>query len=830
MPGYLTHLTVLIETEKWLGEIVQKFGALSTPGRLEKEMLRLARKARSYLRYEAGSSEPVPPPAAPASIENKIGDQISRYSYSGSLGPDIPAASYIFANNQKWVWQTMHRGSPMRAWVDAGTTKFVLQFIDSVNRQNPSPDAKGPMMSYVIGHLSSIATHVIIHPFILHANWETGRDHHEMEIALDAKLAILYFKRSNLFRGQSWEYYYLDKGDFETQIKRLLETYLESFKSTYGSSEPLETMCGLPALSELEPKFPEISSVPGLRQALTPYSGIDRIEHNFKQLESDTPLKIFLKDYECTSAKLDVDFLIDGYRNTVNWAIDEGYDESPIWLRLIWLGILAGGAALTCYTVWDTTENFGPSAKFIFGDGGMFGLDPAEFERIKTEKIAAWQSGGFFGNEWMWFDSLDSAYSVAGFMVLPFTLLLTGPLIGIFRQGTKTYPERIVFTVMKSVVIGGMLFLLKQGIPEVMANPAARWFNRIATALLDVADVLGIKSGDRVKGKEADRFSLEMYKLQLIVAAGYFLSCILTFSVKSAMPGTGGAAKEVGFNGRDFGLIHIIPALTFPALMFCDSVQLFDSYWIKNLIGLKWPSNDTRIMDTFLTAAQDGALQNGSAGNVSVRLFKQKEIVDEAGKKRYPEAAASTPFVEREKQDEQARKEKSASFVSIGLKNLLDRAKYFSGMLAMAAVRYDTAAVDQKEKAARVFKNWNLDFRAEEEWNELMRSQEPKGLLEVMENWWTQTGTVDTRLLEEFFGVGVPTHSGQIEDRSVVPRFPGSDSNRIFLKAGTNFKIVDAGGNSVYTGQIQADGKFEATLPPGNNYELTIENYEGLKI
>src|SRR5262245_30017271 len=131
MPGYLTHLHVLIETEKWLSELVRKLKALPNPGNLEKEMLRLASHARSFLRWDPGLAGPIqspqsssvppssqpappqawqppstalPPPAAPAVIDNQgIGNALSKYACVGSIGPDFPAASYILAINQKWV-------------------------------------------------------------------------------------------------------------------------------------------------------------------------------------------------------------------------------------------------------------------------------------------------------------------------------------------------------------------------------------------------------------------------------------------------------------------------------------------------------------------------------------------------------------------------------------------------------------------------------------------------------------------------------------------------------------------------------------------------------
>src|SRR5438105_11081052 len=98
---------VLIETDSWLGQVVDKLnkseqrlaerGTYLTP--LEANIRDVATRARRYLRVQYDASMPVSllPPPSPARIENGVGEGISQFAYAGALSPDFPAAGHILA-------------------------------------------------------------------------------------------------------------------------------------------------------------------------------------------------------------------------------------------------------------------------------------------------------------------------------------------------------------------------------------------------------------------------------------------------------------------------------------------------------------------------------------------------------------------------------------------------------------------------------------------------------------------------------------------------------------------------------------------------------------
>jgi hypothetical protein len=166
----------------------------------------------------------------------------------------------------------------------------------------------------------------------------------------------------------------------------------------------------------------------------------------------------------------------------------------------------------------------------------------------------------------------------------------------------------------------------------------------------------------------------------------------------------------------------------------------------------------------------------------------------------------------------------------------------------MAAVNYDTVSAAEKEGAKAIFKDWNLDYRTVEEWNYLMfpkdAPQPPAdggakpapGLLTATEQWLSHLGGAQVaptdemmKVIREALATPSPSHFGRIEDRSVAPHNDLADTGHSFLLAGVEFKIIDRDGNVVYTGKTEADGRFGANLPPGDDFELKIEHYEGLK-
>ncbi len=124
-------MMVLTETDRWLGQLADTLGRRANPTPLEAKMLTLANQAKQYLHfsYDPQVADETFPPVSPAKIKNSVGNGITQYAYAGAIGPDFPAAAEILTLNQRWVAETMHKGSPRRALKDAGTTEFVLNCI-----------------------------------------------------------------------------------------------------------------------------------------------------------------------------------------------------------------------------------------------------------------------------------------------------------------------------------------------------------------------------------------------------------------------------------------------------------------------------------------------------------------------------------------------------------------------------------------------------------------------------------------------------------------------------------------------------------------------------
>ena len=877
MPGYLTNAMILIETVNWLADVetvlTKREKSQGSLSKLEAHILKRARETREYLRYVPSTTSTALPPAFPAKIDNKVGDQISQYAYAGTLGTDFPGAAAIAAINQRWVFHTMHKGSPRRALRKAGSTDFVLNFVDGLS-DIAAPEERRPMMSYILGHVTNVATHVLLHPFINNQTWKVKKlDHFALENQIDARLAISYFKRADLNSGQSWSYYYLNEGD---EIDRLMERYLKAFEKTYKSLEPLETTCALPPAAQLKSNFKVLetsilkppyqdleatfSRFPGYEKTLKRFTGLDE---KLDESEESKKFKDFLDDFDCQYARLDRDFLADGYKNTVRWVLDLGYDQSgPHFIKfLLALGIFGGGF-FVLWTVWSSTAEFST----------LFGYKPEEDEAIKTENLQKWEDGGFFANERIIFDSLVKSNTAASLLSTIFAFIMTGPPLipwkGIFGQGvpdTHTWPglfkflNFLIFTVGYTVL--GELF------PKTTNEWWFRWFvnflpSNIANAYgislnlgsprVDAKGLDFFKSFDfgfdenlDVKGIQRDRLGAHLWKAQYILAGCYFLSCVLGFSVKSLNSNASGREKDRGLVEYFLGL------LTFTAVAAVLVIEgLFDAFLLDKVAHVKWPKNITAYADQFLTVNTDpnvkGAFRNNGSSGFPVSLFNLGD-----NDSSYPQDDTAN-FLDRTIKDDEARSKGSVESdkKTYKLNQLFERTKYLSGLLSMAAVNYNLVEAKEKERARRIFRDWNLDYRAVDEWNDLMETNtatKNPGLLEAVEEWWQsfdpatgaqaapttpdaiQRRDANVRRLEEAFGIATPTHFGRIEDRSVAPRLALADTGQVFLAAGVDFKVFDRDGNQVATGKTEADGRFGVTLPPGDDFELKIENFEGLK-
>jgi hypothetical protein len=678
MPGYLTHVMVLIETEKWLSELERKLSDKKTASGgslpdLEAKALDLATKARQYLRFVPPTEGAVLPPASPAEIKNKIGDGISQYAYSGSIGPDFPGAAYIFALYQRWVHETMHKGSPRRAWVKAGSTEFVINFIDSLN-EIAAQEQRRPMMSYIIGHLSSIAAHVILRPFVNLVVWEREKiGRREFEVAIDASIVQWYFGKDDLNSPQelkeSWADYFLRDGD---AIDRLMERYFKAFEKTYKSAEPLETLCALPSVKKLKSDFFELESshfksFPGLEEALARYPGYNNLLKRFDGLEkkldespANKKFKDFLDDYEGRFAKLDRDMLVDGYKNTVNWAIDQGYDQGKPWLfRILWILLVLGGGALVIFMVWNNTQNFSTTSN----------NNPADVEEIKKLNRDAWQEGGFFANGRMWMDAIETSGMWSGLFFTIFNFLITGPPVipwnGIFGQGIPDrhfFPKLYSFLKFIIFTVGGAI--LTDLFPGVFQKTEARVVKLLLSLGADGGSLaITLTEGNEEKGIQGDKLGAELWKAQYILHLIYLVSCMFAFGVKSTRTATTGSARETDPNWQDY----MLGVLFFPAVgAILVGEGVLDSFLLERTASVTWPNSNTGPVKAFLPTKNNDAgkvvLDPAKAVKFPVSLFKGDQLPADGDRKLYPEADADvTPWAERPAKDEEARKKAGSS-------------------------------------------------------------------------------------------------------------------------------------------------------------------------
>ena len=697
MAGYLTKAMTLIRMEQILQEQETKLNAKKDRGEtlsaLEEKLLPLLTETRTYLR-------PTPSPSGPSfpltNIEDPagqdgahgVGHGLSKYAFTGTLGTDFPAAGYILALHQRWVSRVLRRGAPRRAWVEAGSMRLVYELIDGINRKFQQPDSKRALMSYVIGHCAAIATDVMVQPFLTHQAWKSEPDpdrkrHQALTLALDAKVSHGFFRREDMQAGQDWADYYLDTGDYEEEIQRLMELYFDAFQSTYGGPDPSEPLCG--------PKADP-----------------------------------------CVYAKLEKEFLIDGYSNTVNWAIDVGYDQAPWVPRLLWSLILAGAAMYLVYDIWSSTEEFGTPGHTLFD------WADDQIQKMRTETLDAWKNDKL-DNHRIWLQMLDSSYSLSGYLTIAYSLLLTGiPVIwsdGMFGQGTQSLFDRsaglITYKIIK-IVVSVTNFVLAQPFPKVFKGPVLRWLMLTKSVVLDMVDFFHTNTRSEEKGLEGYIVDRALYLPTIITSLFFFVSAMFVFGLKADRD------EDTG-SGLDYLLGSFVPIILIA--MVADT-GLYDTYLVEKVVGVQWPdgkSDDINFLLKVETTNAVPAFKPAGGAKASVQFFPDSALAEADGKKHFPQAAEGTAFAERATADENARREAStASPKQYHLDKLIERAAQLAGMLAMGAVNYssltDAAA---KEKAKKVFDDWNLDYRTEKEWQELMETVDGRsGLLEATERFW----------------------------------------------------------------------------------------------
>lgn len=700
MPAYLTHAMVLIRMSQWLEllrtRIDDRRATLQLAGRplpdLDERLYHLAGRTLTYLREDPTVAADVALPTT--RITNGVGDRISKFAFVGSLGPDLPAAAYPLAINHDWAWHTLHKGAPRRAWVDSKSTMFVrklLELVEKDEREGRLPAAqRRRTVSYAIGHLSHIAADVVLHPAVHALTWNDARGaldplaEQSFEVAMDARTAHGFFQREDLYDdAQSWEDYYLDKGDFKEPLTLLMNHLSGAFKETYGQITPNAPVCGL-----------------------------------------DNPSK-------CLSPKFDAEFLMDGYRNTTNWALDEGYDHNPVTLDIVWSLTILAGAMMSAFSLAGATESFSTITNTVFG------ANQEAVDALSAKASQEWQDNGTESID-LWRDVIDTSHSWSGYVALPYEWLFGGSFVlklltfwqvpdGMFGHGTASFgdqPGIRQFTTIAFPVKDIGSFVLGEIVPQFTEQGWWKWLWFVVDGVKDVLEHAYLTSESRADNVEADRLAHTTYVPKKILAASHFLANGIMLLWKSERQAVGGGRAR-GVEPEDFVLPLIFANLT--AAIFVWS-GLWRDYFLLKTAGAHWPSANTSAVNDFLPVETVGARRRITATDArkfKVRLFPDDPTVikSEGGAAYFPEGDVLASDVEHHAaSDTNARRAALSEFTEdeYTLPDLLEHAVRFAGLLGMAAVAYNDAAAPVREHLTGIFKDWNLDFASVAQWKELL--------------------------------------------------------------------------------------------------------------
>jgi hypothetical protein len=866
MPGYLTQAKVLIDTVDWLSavedKLQQRIWDKKPLSELENTIFQRAQETRRMLRYKPHiDAVNVSAPASTANIKPTksmekadkvigVGHGISRYAFAGTLGPDFPAAANILAINQRWVSQTMHGASPKTSWVKAGSTKFVFSMLEEVLKlpsagKGPGPGVT-PLRATVLGHCASVAAHVVLHPFISYVlSQSPSLTQFDVETALDAQLAVGFFQRDDLNSGDSWTDYYLKDQEDWTPV---IELYLQAFQQTYPGAGPAETLCALPSLAQLEEKFSNLSQLIAVYKdvgvSLTRYQGYDKLFASLqplaaavakKEFDAAVGVRDFLKDYRCRVPKLDHDFLDDGYRNTLKWAIDEGYDKGPALFRWLWFIVLAFEA---WYVVFKTVGGLSSFSTIL--EKLTFGA----FTHPSSKSIAAankmdWQSNGLASFS-LYLDPIGHSYDPGlGNILTYFNFLISGiPVVwsdGIFGQGTSDWGEATKGE--KAWKISKLIYkILKTGtgeiVPTVTESDAFKVIDFVLGFVSDVldADVFGAR--DDAKGAEGDILGKQLWLLQLMLWPFFFVACFVALCVKSKQTGSDGKT-EIAYTFWDFLISQIFAVFASCLLIF--GLKQFEKR-IIGVAGVQWPSIDTTAIDSYLKLADDGKLKKLQEGSkFKVQLFPTASLVKPAEVKNgaYPDVDGNLAFPDAKASKSYPPAGTNTTAADYGLLQLFDHTKYLSALMAMTTVKYFSDSPDAKKNtrtlAEKAIVDWNLDFRTEDEWTALMGTLDGKkmGLLTATETWWNdlnnsakKTGSDPAvlQVLQSFFGAKQTTGA------------KGGKKVALLYEDGSpmaNAEFVAVFGDTRVPGQTDDQGiaLIDAPVDQGDTYRLFLNSY-----
>jgi hypothetical protein len=246
MPGPLTYAAITLLARDRIGQIRDALAAKLATGRtindIERQVQFLA--ARAHRMMSATQ------PAFPSTLRlygPPLTDQVSKFLLLGALGPDLPRYAALFAPGQRWLFDTLHKGTADadREMVLPRSTDFVLEFwarvqgfvreeFSDASAQRAAMEA---MQAYVLGHFCHVAADVATHPFFDEVEAHLGVPgrsrlrREQIASAVEVAVASRFFGRGVETRGGEWSSWWPVSGDVPSAF---FKAYQAAIEQIYG--------------------------------------------------------------------------------------------------------------------------------------------------------------------------------------------------------------------------------------------------------------------------------------------------------------------------------------------------------------------------------------------------------------------------------------------------------------------------------------------------------------------------------------------------------------------------------------------------------------------
>lgn len=275
MPGPLTYVAITLLARDRIGQIkraLQAKKAAGTAKELDLHVLHLATQAEVMM----NASQPVIEP--PVRLYGPpLTEQVSRFTLLGAVGPDLPRYAAYFVPGQRWLFDTLHKGSPdeHRERVLTNSTNLVFDFLrrvdplidEDIKDLKKRSAAKLQMQAYAFGHLCHVAADVLSHPYFENiesrltapalGNTPAVRfmKHDDIVGAFDVRIAQTFFARGTDTRNKKWANWFPTPGEVPDAFSKAMAA---SIQALYGARAT-----GLPAFEEsfgkIDPAPPPLS-------------------------------------------------------------------------------------------------------------------------------------------------------------------------------------------------------------------------------------------------------------------------------------------------------------------------------------------------------------------------------------------------------------------------------------------------------------------------------------------------------------------------------------------------------------------------------------------